>query len=224
MDLLKLWRESGWKEVGSDIYWEACQLFGCSVITHPVMVEAISSMTNTQLRYLAYYDADQLVGAIPLWGKYLAGSKKYLKKTGKNRIIDTGNAEVILPLNTEQKFNIHFKGEFLSSIHVNQISTLKPMKDSFLSMARSYQPKVENSLSKKFRYNKRRELKQFEESGGYYRNAAELSGAEFCEIYTSLFFNDGDLILKDTNISKFFLKKFDPYRQDMFFIITKISL
>ncbi|MGY0219758.1 GNAT family N-acetyltransferase [Endozoicomonadaceae bacterium StTr2] len=210
MDLLKVWREAKWEEVRPEVYREACNKFGCSVLTHPDFIEAVSAITEMPLRYLAQYEESCLIGAIPVWGKYLAGSKAPLRKAGKGRVIDTGNAEVILPLSPHHQFNLRFKGQFLSQLHKDGVSNIKPMGQTYISLARSHQPNQQDSLSKKFKYNQRRELRLFEESGGYYRSAADLSAAEFSNIYTSLFFRRWGFNIKGHEYFKTFVEKVRP--------------
>ena len=220
MDLLRFWREAGWQEVVPDVYSDAYERFGGSVLTHPVMVEAVSSMTQMPLRYVARYDGDDLIAALPLWGKFIAGSKKPLKKARKNRIVDTGNAEVILPLKADHSFDIRFSGSFLSSLHTDSITSLKPLADTCISLARSHQPGQENGLSKKFKYNQRRELRLFEEAGGYYRPATELDSQTFSKIYTSLFFQRWGFHIKGHEHFQTFLKKVRPL-QTGFMLFSK---
>ena len=220
MDLLKFWREAGWQEVVPDAYTDAYQRFGGSVLTHPLMVTAVSSMTEMPLRYVARYDGDDLIAAIPLWGKYLACSKAPLKKARKNRVVDTGNAEVILPLKPGNQFNLRYKGLFLSSLHTKTITTLKPLHKTCISLTRSHQPGHENSLSKKFKYNQRRELRLFEEAGGYYHPVTEIDSQTFSEIYTSLFFRRWGFNIKGHEHFKHFAEQVRPL-QTGFILFSK---
>ena len=187
MDLLKYWREAGWQEVDKRVYTQAYTVFGGSVITHPLVLETVSRMTAMPLRYFAHYRNTVLKGAIAVWGKYLAGSKIALKKAGKSHIVDTGNAEFILPLCMDEQFDLKFKGQFLSLLHKNNILRLKEQKKTTLSFTKSYKVGSQYPFSKKFKYNHRREFKQFEASGGRYESVASLSSQEFAAVYSGLF-------------------------------------
>lgn len=187
MDILKRWRESDWEEVDSAVYNEAYAQFGGSVITHPLVIETVSQMTGAPLRYLACHRGNGLVGAIPVWDKYIAGSKVFLRKKGKARIVDTGNAEVILPLSAELSFNLRFKSMYLSSLHQSNIENLKVGKGEALSFLKSYSGSVTPKFSKKFKYNQRRELRLFEDEGGYIKPVEDLDAQTFSDIYIHLF-------------------------------------
>ena len=186
MDIFKRWREAGWTEVDSSVYETAYHTFGGSVITHPLIVKTMSDMTEMPLRYLGRYVGEELIGAIPVWGKYIAGNKSPLRRAGKSKMIDMGNAEVILPLNQQHVFNVRYRTELLSSLHQDNISRFKTKEES-LSLLKSYSPDGEYKFSKKFKYNQRRELRLFEEREGFYKNISEFSSAEFSEIYIMLF-------------------------------------
>ena len=184
--MLKFWRERNWQEVDADVYAEAYQRFGGSVATHPDVITALSELTGVSTRYLAVYENDEVFGCIPVWGKYLAGSKAALKKAGKGKMVDMGNAEVILPLSPDWEEEIPFSSDFISDLHSSQITNLKASKSESISLARSYQS-GENGFSKKFKYNRRRELRLLEEAGGEVVDLAELSTEDFAHHYLRLF-------------------------------------
>ncbi|MCY4330602.1 MAG: GNAT family N-acetyltransferase [Endozoicomonadaceae bacterium] len=186
MNLLKWWRESGWQEIDAEHYQQASNQFGHSVITHPLLVKTVSTVTATPLRYIGKYEQQKLTGAVPLWGKYIAGNKQLLKKLNKHRLVDTGNAEVILPLSEAHSFNLRFKTTFLSCLHQRQINGLKQQHHTTISLLKSYTAQTP-CFSKKFKYNMRRELRLFQEAGGYYKAVDEISVEDFCDIYTALF-------------------------------------
>lgn len=187
MDLLKHWRESGWKEIDSNHYQRACRQFGSSVVTHPLVAETISAITTMPLRYVGKYEQQVLTGAVPLWEKYIVGSKVLLKKRSKHHLIDIGNAEVILPLSSAHGFHTRFKTRFLSCLHQQQIYGLKQQPHATISLLKSYNTESSLRFSKKFKYNLRRELRLFQEAGGYCKAVNEVSLQEFCDIYIFLF-------------------------------------
>ncbi|MBW1646150.1 MAG: GNAT family N-acetyltransferase [Deltaproteobacteria bacterium] len=173
-----------WQEVDEAVYREAYGLYGGSVITHPRVVATISAMVAMAPRYLALYRDGRLLGALALWGDYLAGDKRCLKKIGRRRVYDLGNAEVVLPLSRAERFSLRgFRGQFLSGLHRENIDGLVPQGET-LSLARSFS---RGDFSGKFRYTRRRELKRFREAGGEVVPLDSLEPAAVAAVYRELF-------------------------------------
>jgi len=148
----------------------------------------MSSVAEIETKYLAIYENQHLLGAISVWGSFLAGDKRYLKKNNKYHLIDMGNAEMILPLSgtvgkAGMNFRIPYKGKHLSELHKNNISTLRK-QSKMLSFSRSFN---RGEFSRKFRYNRRRELKQFTDQGGEVLSLSLLTAKEISELYIDLF-------------------------------------
>lgn len=174
-------RERGWTEVSAAVYAQSWALFGGSVATHPLVIERLASLADIPVRYLAWKEHGTVKAAIATWGRHLALSKEVLKQRGKKGLFDLGNAELILPVAADAKVNLRHCARYLSSHHVGQILTLKPQPES-LAMARPPE-----DLSKKFRYNQRRELRLLEEAGGVARPVLDFSSAQLAAIYCDLF-------------------------------------
>ncbi|AZD52407.1 antimicrobial resistance protein Mig-14 [Pseudomonas chlororaphis] len=175
------WRERGWSVVDASTYAAAWQRFGGSVATHPLVVERLANLAGIPVRYLAWEQAGELQAAIPTWGRDLALSKDVLKRRGKKGLFDLGNAELILPAAPETQAPLRHRGRYLSALNQGRFSTLKPQAEQ-LAMARTPE-----ELSKKFRYNQRRELRLLEEAGGVVRPVGEFSSQELAAIYCDLF-------------------------------------
>lgn len=175
------WRERGWTPVDADVYAQAWQRYGGSVATHPQMIERLAGLAQIPVRYLGWEQEGELKGAIATWGRDLALSKDVLKRTGKKGLFDLGNAEIILPIAADAQVPLRHRARYLSALNEGRVSTLKPQAEQ-LAMARTPE-----DLSKKFRYNQRRELRLLEEAGGVVRQVSEFSGAELAVIYCDLF-------------------------------------
>lgn len=173
-----------WQEIDAQLYEEIYAASGGSVITHPHTIKVLENITGLKVRYLGYQVSEKWIGALPLWGNYLVGDKRKLKKEKKNKLFDMGNAEVILPLVPGHIFPFEgIKGQLISELNLGNIE--KPKQDSqSLSLARSFKAK---EFSSKFRYNRRRELARFEQDGGRIVPFSELSEQEVVGHYTSLF-------------------------------------
>lgn len=172
-----------WYEVDASVYAEAYQTFGGSFLMNPLVVESMSSLASIPVTYFACYQNDSLSGAIPVWRNYLAGDKRYLKKINKRRIFDVGNAEVILPVSHDAQLSLNVKGQFISEINKKTITNLKEQTET-LSLARSFS---KGDFSRKFRYNRRREIKKFQQNGGEIIPFSELSIKEITQLYICLF-------------------------------------
>ena len=157
------WRERGWSVVDSATYADAWQRFGGSVATHPMVVERLAQLAGIPVRYLAWEQGGELKAAIPTWGRDLALSKDVLKRHGKKGLFDLGNAELILPAAADAAAPLRHRGRYLSQLNEGRFSNLV-LQTEQLAMARTPE-----ELSKKFRYNQRRELRLLEEAGGVVR-------------------------------------------------------
>ncbi|AUZ44433.1 antimicrobial resistance protein Mig-14 [Pseudomonas orientalis] len=175
------WRERGWTPVDADVYAQAWQRYGGSVATHPQVIERLAGLAQIPVRYLGWEQGGELKGAIATWGRDLALSKDVLKRTGKKGLFDLGNAEIILPIAADAQVPLRHRGRYLSALNQGRVGTLKPQAEQ-LAMARTPE-----DLSKKFRYNQRRELRLLEEAGGVVRPVSEFSGVELAAIYCDLF-------------------------------------
>ncbi|AZF29986.1 putative transcription regulator Mig-14 [Pseudomonas sp. R4-35-07] len=181
LNRLRGWRERGWTPVEAEVYAQAWQRYGGSVATHPQVIERLAGLAQLPVRYLGWEQDGELKGAIATWGRDLALSKDVLKRTGRKGLFDLGNAEIILPIAADAQVPLRHRGRYLSALNEGRISTLKPQAEQ-LAMARTPE-----ELSKKFRYNQRRELRLLEEAGGVVRAINEFSSVELAAIYCDLF-------------------------------------
>ncbi|NVZ20153.1 antimicrobial resistance protein Mig-14 [Pseudomonas costantinii] len=175
------WRERGWSVVDASTYSDAWQGFGGSVATHPQVVERLAGLAEIPVRYLAWEQGGELKACIATWGQDLALSKDVLKRHGKKGFFDLGNAELILPAAADAQAPLRHRARYLSALNEGRFVGLKPQAEQ-LAMARAPE-----ELSKKFRYNQRRELRLLEEAGGVVRAVQEFSSAELAAIYCDLF-------------------------------------
>ncbi|MBF4556972.1 antimicrobial resistance protein Mig-14 [Pseudomonas sp. p50] len=175
------WRERGWSVIDASTYADAWQRFGGSVATHPMVVERLAQLAAIPVRYLAWEQDGEIKAAIPTWGRDLALSKDVLKRSGKKGLFDLGNAELILPAVADAKAPLRHRARYLSALNEGRFIGLKAQTEQ-LAMARTPE-----ELSKKFRYNQRRELRLLEEAGGVVRPVTDFSSSELAAIYCDLF-------------------------------------
>lgn len=181
LNRIQAFRERGWQTIDAKAYAEAWGRFGGSVATHPLVVEQLADLAQIPVRYLGWYQAGELKAAIPTWGRHLALAKDVLKRAGKKALFDLGNAEIILPAAADAAAPLRHTARYLSELCQGRFSGLKAQKEQ-LAMARAHE-----DLSKKFRYNQRRELRLLEEAGGMVRPISDFSAQEIASMYCDLF-------------------------------------
>ena len=181
LNRIQAFRERGWQTIDAKAYAEAWGRFGGSVATHPLVVEQLADLAQIPVRYLGWYQAGELKAAIPTWGRHLALAKDVLKRAGKKALFDLGNAEIILPAAADAAAPLRHTVRYLSELCQGRFSGLKAQKEQ-LAMARAHE-----DLSKKFRYNQRRELRLLEEAGGMVRPISDFSAQEIASMYCDLF-------------------------------------
>ncbi|MCO7594381.1 MULTISPECIES: antimicrobial resistance protein Mig-14 [Pseudomonas] len=178
---IQAFRERGWQAIDPADYAAAWQRFGGSVATHPLVVEQLADLAQIPVRYLGWRQDGELKAAIPTWGRHLALSKDVLKRMGKKGLFDLGNAEIILPATADAGAPLRHAGRYLSELNQGRFTGLKAQPEQ-LAMARPHE-----DLSKKFRYNQRRELRLLEEAGGQVRPIGDFSAAQLAAMYCDLF-------------------------------------
>ncbi|WP_153786136.1 antimicrobial resistance protein Mig-14 [Pseudomonas sp. EMN2] len=181
LNFIQGWRERGWQVIDAAAYNEAWQRFGGSVATHPQVIEQLADLAQIPVRYLGYPQAGEIKAAVPVWGRHLALSKDVLKRHGKKGLFDLGNAEIILPAAADAAAPLRHAGRYLSQLNEGRFSGLKAQPEQ-LAMARAHE-----DLSKKFRYNQRRELRLLEEAGGQVRPIGDFTSAQIAAMYCDLF-------------------------------------
>jgi hypothetical protein len=181
LNRVRYWRERGWQVIEPASYAQAWARFGGSVVTHPAVVERLAGLADIPVRYLGWWQGDQLRAAIPTWGRHLALSKDVLKAAGKKGLFDLGNAETILPAEAGTGAPLRHRGRYLGEPNLGRFTGLG-LQPEALALARAPE-----DLSKKFRYNQRRELRLLEEAGGQVRPVSDFSPAEFASLYCDLF-------------------------------------
>ncbi len=174
----------GWSAVDEIVYKEAYAKYGGSLITHPEVIKVISDFALLEASYFAVIKEDKVIGAVASWGKYIVGDKRALKDANKRRAYDLGNAEVIFPFKENEKLTLRYKSQFLSILHKDNIPNARRSKYLQLCMAKSHD---KEGLSKKFKYNRRRELRIFTDAGGEVLDIKDLSSKAIAESYIRLF-------------------------------------
>lgn len=181
-DFLKYWRKQGWEDAGPETYAAAYQRFGGSFITHPDVLARLSGLLDLPLTFVARFDNGEVIGALPLWGKHIAGTKSAMRKSGRRDWVDMGNPEVILPLSRKHRFTLRYRVKFLSEKNREQLPAARALPYS-IGLSKSYR---NGEFSCKFKSNQRRKKRLLEEAGGRIHSLAALSSEEIAEAYIHL--------------------------------------
>lgn len=174
-------RMKGWDTATCADYAQAYQQFGGSVLSHPDVLQAIEAIVDLPIQYYAFEQAGKVQAVVPVWKKYIAGSKLALKKLSKKGLVDFGNAELILPISAKTQLELPLKADNLSQLHAVNISNSIPINTAICLS------KPPSDFSKKFRYNRKRELRLLEEQGGEVKSIDKLSNDELVDTYIRLF-------------------------------------
>ena len=177
-------RKKGWSEINFQQYQSAYQQYAGSVLTHPEFVQAMSAVTQIETTFYGWFEDEQLIAATPVWGKYLAGHKKALKKASCRHKVDMGNAEVILPIAKQIQLTLPCRADHVSCVNQSQIKALKKMSGDGLAMLKSYS---DGDFSKKFKYNQRREQRLLIEAGCAIQEIQEFTNEQIVSMYDELF-------------------------------------
>jgi len=191
LNRLAFFREQGWTEISAADYAACWQQYGGSVATHPAFVERLSRLVDIPVRYLGWDEsgvafdyAAKRTAAIPTWGRHLALSRAVLKKKGKKRGFDLGNAEIILPAasyENARKIPLRHAARYLSSRNESVFSGLRTQSETLAFL------KAQEAFSSKFRYNQRRLVRQFEAAGGEIKPVRDFSPEWLAMLYLDLF-------------------------------------
>ena len=112
LSFFRHWREQGWSPITAADYRAVWLQQGGSVMTHPDFVERLSGLAEIPVSYLGWLVDGQLKAAVAVWGRELALSKTGLKRHGKRRLFDLGNAEVIIPQAIDTPIRLRHRAGF----------------------------------------------------------------------------------------------------------------
>jgi hypothetical protein len=177
---------TSWRTISTEEYHDAFARFGGSFAVHPRVVALVASLAKRPVRYAGLRYQDELVAAVPLWGRYVVASRRALGAYGKSRLIDLGDSEVLLPIAENARVNAPFKIRRLSALNADTITNIKLEPNHTLTLAKGLQT-GEHRISAESKSKRRREMRRFEEIGGRWQLIDELSAGEIATTYTRLF-------------------------------------
>lgn len=181
LNRFQFFRERGWQEIDAAAYSAAWSRYGGSVITHPEVIARLSGLAGLPVRYLGWLREGRVAAALAGWDGYLALSRDALKHFGRKRLFDLGNAEYILPAADDVQAPLRHRANYLSEVHAQQFTGISKQREA-LMMARPPE-----DLSRKFRYNQRREWRLLQDAGAMARPVHDYAADDLARIYCELF-------------------------------------
>ncbi len=182
INLFNFWYQRGWHLIDETEYQKAYENWGGSLITHPVFIRKLSNHLSISLQYFGFYQNQRLVAAIPAWGRFIAGQKNALKKYNCYHKVDIGNMEVILPISPEAKnIPMYFSCQFISLLSHAHIRTASNQSET-LSLLKN-----KNEFSRKFIYNRKRELRLLQNDGISIAIVSQFTPKQIAFFYIQLF-------------------------------------
>jgi hypothetical protein len=172
------------EEVTRDEYANCYHQWGGSFIVHPDVLKYFEDVHGIKVRYRGYFRHGQCLGAIPVWGKFIAGDHSALRAHGMIGKVDFGYPVVYLPIDPLHRCTILYKAKYLLKLQQAQIAGSLFLEHEAKSMAILKRIPEDLASGKKELQIKAR---RFERQGGVVRDVQEFSGAEVADIYTDLF-------------------------------------
>ncbi|HTV84385.1 MAG TPA: hypothetical protein VME63_03215 [Dyella sp.] len=178
------WRSLNTDELSRDEYASCYHQWGGSFIVHPDVLRYFEDVHGIKARYRGYFRHGQCVGAIAVWGEFIAGDYSALRAHRMIDKVDFGYPAVYLPIDPSHRCTILYKAKYLLKLQRPQLAGLLFLKQDAKSMAILKKiPEELPSGKKEFQLKTRR----FERQGGVVRDVQEFSGEEVAGIYIDLF-------------------------------------
>ena len=176
---------SSWATISAEDYGHAFERFGGSFPVHPRVVALVELLAKRPVRYAGLTHKGEIVAAVPLWGKHVVATKLALDFYRKSRVIDVGDAEVVLPVAENVRINMPFMAPMISDLHASNISNVKLEEHATLTLAKGLRT-GDHRQSSASRQRRESETRRFQERGGRFRPVAELSANEAAAVYIRL--------------------------------------
>lgn len=164
-----------WCHIDRDLYALAYERWGGSFITHPGVIDRVREVSGQKVELFGAFHKGHLVGVAPICKDWLLGPK-----IATSDRIDTGQCEIILPLDPCFRFKLPWRYVALSGQHTDQVIGAHPMELTVALM----RPLIgQTSLSARKRSNLRRQQRRVIEAGGRLIPMRELSPSIIAQIY-----------------------------------------
>jgi hypothetical protein len=183
-----------WRTISAQDYQIAFERFGGSFAVHPRVVALVCSLADRPAHYVGLACGTDILAAAPLWGEQIVATRSALETCGASRLIDVGDAEVVLPIAGDIRIELPFAASMLSSLHVDNIADLErdacpyPGRESVscMSVAKGLRAGLSRQ-SPKSKKRRRLQIRRFQERGGAFHPLRDCSADELAAIYKRLY-------------------------------------
>lgn len=156
--------------------------WGGSFIVHPEVLQYFAQTHGVKVHYRGYFQDGQCVGAVPVWGAFVAGDHSALHAYGLDRKEDFGYPVLYLPIDPQAKCLVLYKAKYLLNLQQPRIAGGLFMARKPMALLKQLPDELEAG-KKEYQIKERR----FERQGGTVRDVQELSSEEIAAIYNELF-------------------------------------
>lgn len=157
--------------------------WGGSFIVHPDVLRYFEDAHGMKVRYRGYFRRNECIGAVPVWGAFVAGDHSALQAYRLGNNVDFGYPAMYLPIAPEQRCLILYKAKYLLDLQRRQVAgaLFHGHESKKMAILRKI-PEELPSGKKEFQIKERR----FERQGGTVRDIQEFRGDEVAAIYADL--------------------------------------
>lgn len=172
-------------ELGREDYARHYQEWGGSFIVHPDVLTYFEDVHGVKARYRGYFRHGRCVGAVPVWGHFVAGDYSALRAHRMNGKVDFGYPAVYLPIDPLHRCTVLYKAKYLLKLQRPQLAGSLFLNHEAKSMAilKDIPEALASGKKKEFQFKTRR----FERQGGVVRDIQEFSSEDVADIYTQLY-------------------------------------
>ncbi|RUL76102.1 GNAT family N-acetyltransferase [Dyella choica] len=170
------------RQISAEEYAHCYREWGGSFIVHPEVLNYFEATHNVKVRYRGYFKNGQCVGAVPVWGAFVAGDHSALHAHQLDRKEDFGYPVIHLPIDPQSKCHVLYKAKYLLSLQQPQIAGALFMKRKQMAILKQLPDELEAG-KKEYQIKERR----FKRQGGIARDIQAFSGEEIAAIYVDLF-------------------------------------
>jgi hypothetical protein len=177
-------------EITREDYANCYDEWGGSFIVHPDVLTYFEDVHGIKTRYRGYFRQSECVGAVPVWGDFIAGDYSALRACRMIGKVDFGYPAIYLPIDPQHRCTILYKSKYLLKLQHAQLAGSIFLGHDAKSMAILKKIPEELPSGKEFLVKTRR----FERQDGIVRDVQEFSGEEVADIYTQLFHRRWDAV------------------------------
>src|ERR1700679_2054198 len=169
-------RSANTRKISAEAYARHYREWGGSFIVHPEVLRFFEHTYDVKVSYRGYFRNGQCVGAVPIWGQFVAGDRSALQANHLQDKEDFGYPVICLPIDPRYRCTVLYKAKYLLNLQRRQIGGA--IFSGFKAM--SILKRIPDDLPGKTQY----QLKQrrFERLGGVVRDVQDFCGEEIAAI------------------------------------------